>query len=30
MNGNLVSSGSYLIVMKYAGAIESRKIVLIK
>ena len=30
MNGNPVSSGSYLIVMKYAGAIESRKIAFIK
>ena len=30
INGNPVSSGSYLIVMKYAGAIESRKIAFIK
>lgn len=30
MNGNPVSSGSYLIVMKYAGAIKSRKIAFIK
>ena len=30
MNGNPVSSGAYLIVMKYAGAIKSRKIAFIK
>ena len=30
MNGNPVSSGFYLIVMKYSGAIESRKIAFIK
>ncbi len=30
MNGNLVSSGSYLIVMKYAKAIISRKVTFIK